>query len=120
MTIATACSEETDENPESVVRAVTDARAAGDCDDYSDFFVDGDVVGRCQESDDPEESMAEIREAKIDDDTAEVEAVEPFDCSTWDEPDVQSIDVYFLVLDDGEWLVDDIDFADTTSDDCFT
>ncbi len=33
---------------------------------------------------------------------------------------MQSIDVYFLVVEDGEWMVDDIDFADTTSDDCFT
>ncbi|MDZ5619956.1 hypothetical protein SFC88_03915 [Nocardioides sp. HM23] len=122
LTFATGCSGEPDEDPETVVQAVVDARTSGDCDDYADHFVDGDVVGGCTEGDaDPVVGDGpEVGEATVGGDEAEVEVVDHYDCSTWDEPDVESVDVYFLVVDDGEWLVDDIDFAETTSDDCFT
>jgi len=40
-------------------------------------------------------------------------------CSTWDLPPEESVDVYTLVVEDGEWFIDDIEFAETTSDDCF-
>ena len=126
LALAVACSDEDNDaprdDPQTVVQDVIDARSSGDCDGYSDYFVNGDVVGNCPEGDeDPVVGDGpQVGEATVDGEKAEVEVVDHYDCSTWDEPDVESVDVYLLVLDDGEWLVDDIEFAETTSDDCFT
>jgi len=107
---------------EDVVEAVVEARTTGDCDGYEDYFVDGDPVGSCEEGDvDPVVGGGpEIREAEVDGDSATVEVVDHYDCSGWDEDDVEYVDVYSLVEEDGEWLVEDIEFSETTSDDCFS
>ncbi len=114
-----ACSDEPEGDPETVVRAVVDARSTGECDDYESHFVDGDSVGGCDEPQPVVGEGPQVGEATIDGDTAEVEVTDYYDCSTWDLPPEESVDVYRLVVEDGEWLVDDIEFAETTSDDCF-
>lgn len=107
---------------EDVVETVVEARTTGDCDGYEDYFVDGDPVGSCEEGDvDPVVGGGpEVREAEVEGDSATVEVVDHYDCSSWDEDDVEYVDVYSLVEEDGEWLVEDIEFSETTSDDCFT
>lgn len=118
LAVMTACSAEPDD-PEDVVRAVVEARDTGDCDGFEDHFVDGDVVGGCYDGREIVGEGPRVGDASVDGDTAEVEVVDHYDCSGWDEPDVEYVDVYILVREDGEWLVDDIEFAETTSDDCF-
>ena len=46
--------------------------------------------------------------------------IDRYDCSTWDEPPVEYVDVYRLVVDGGDWKVDDWEPSETTSDDCFS
>lgn len=116
---ATSCSDEPDEDPETVVQAVVDAWTTGECADFADHFVDGDPVGRCDEPQPVVGDGPQVGKATIEDETAEVEVVDHYDCSTWDYPDVEYVDVYTLVVQDGAWLIDDIEFAETTSDDCF-
>ena len=118
--LATACSDEPDEDPETVVQAVVDARTTGECDDYDDHFVDGDAVGGCGEPQPVVGDGPQVGDAEVDGDMAEVEVVDHYDCSTWDEPDQEYVDVFTLVVEDGEWLIDDIEFSETTSDDCFS
>ena len=120
LVFASGCSDEPDEAPESVVQAVVDARTTGECDDYEDHFVDGDPVGGCEEPQPIVGEGPQVGDAKVDDDEAEVEVTDFYDCSTWDEPNQEYVDVYTLVVEDGEWLIDDIEFSETTSDDCFS
>ena len=115
----TGCSEEPEGDPETVVRAVVEARTTGECEGFEDHFVDGDPVGSCDEPQPIVGDGPQVGQAEIDGDTAEVEVTDYYDCSTWDLPPEESVDVYSLVVEAGEWLVDDIEFAETTSDDCF-
>jgi hypothetical protein len=114
-----ACSDEPEGDPETVVQAVVDARTSGECDGFEDHFVDGDPVGGCDEPQPIVGDGPQVGDAEVDGDTAEVEVTDYYDCSTWDLPPEESVDVYTLVVEDGEWLVEDIEFAETTSDDCF-
>jgi len=118
--LATACSDEPDGDPETVVQAVVDARTSGECDDYEGHFVGGDPVGGCDEPQPVVGDGPQVGDAKIDGDKAEVEVVDHYDCSTWETPDQEYVDVFSLVVEDGEWLIDDIEFSETTSDDCFS
>lgn len=115
-----SCSDEPEDGPESVVRAVVDARTTGECDGYEDHFVDGDPVGGCSGPHPVVGDGPQVGEADVDGDTAVVEVTDHYDCSGWDEPDQEYVDVYELVVEDGEWLVEDIQFSETTSDDCFS
>ncbi len=120
LAFATACSNEPDEKPETVVQAAVDARTSGSCDDYASYFVDGDPVGGCGDPAPVVGDGPQVGAAEIDDDTAEVEVTDYYDCSTWDAPPEEYRDVYRLVVEDGEWLIEDIEFAETTSDDCLS
>lgn len=120
LALAGACSDEPDEEPETVVQAVVDAQTSGECDGYAGHFVDEDPVGGCDEPQPVVGDGPQIGEATVDDDTAEVEVTDYYDCSTWDVPPEEYVDVYTLVVQDGEWRIDDIEFAETTSDGCFS
>lgn len=120
LVLGTACSDEPDEAPETVVQAVVDARTSGECDDFATHFVDEDPVGGCDEPMPVVGDGPEIGEADVSDDKATVEVTDHYDCSTWDEPDQEYVDVYHLIVADDEWLITDVEFSETTSDDCFS
>ena len=108
-------------SPEETVEAVLDARTAGECDGYEQHFVDeDDPFPRCG---DPEPEVGDgpqVDKVEIDGDAATVEVVDHYDCSGWDEPDHEYVDVYHLVRNGGSWKVDDWTPSEATSDDCFS
>ena len=118
--VLTACSSEPETPPEDVVQAVIDARTEGACAGYADHFVDaGDPLPSCE----VQEVVGEgphIGEVDVSSEEATVEVIDYYDCSTWDEPPNEYVDVYRLVVDDGVWKVDEYEPAEATSDDCFS
>ncbi len=117
--LGVACEDEPEGDPADVVQQVVDARTAGDCDGYEDLFV-GDPLPRCSE---PQAEVAggpQVGEADVDGEEATVEVTDHYDCSGFGEEDHEYTDVYRLVVDDGEWKVDDVELAEATSDDCFS
>ncbi len=110
-----------DQTPEEVVQEVIDARTAGECDGFEEHFVDeDDPFPRCEEGDPVDGDGSQLRDAEIAGEKATVEVVDHYDCSSWDEPDVEYVDVYHLVMQDGAWKVEDWSPSETTSDDCFS
>lgn len=118
---AAGCGGDPEGDPADVVQQVVDARGAGECDGYDDLFA-GDPLPRCEEGE-PEPAVdggPQVGEAEVDGEEATVEVVDHYDCSGFEEENHEYTDVFHLVVDDGEWKVDEVDFAEATSDDCFS
>ena len=113
------CSGQPDD-PESVVEAVLDARTSGECEGFEDHFADGDPFPRCEGREPVVGDGPQIDKVEVESDKATVEVVDHYDCSTWDEPPEEYVDVYHLVVVDGSWKIDDFEPSETTSDDCFS
>ena len=117
--LVSGCGGDPEGDPSDVVQQVVDARTAGDCEGYEDLFV-GDPLPRCS---DPRPEVAggpEVGEADVDGEEATVEVVDHYDCSGFGETDVEYVDTYHLRVDDDAWKVDEVEFSETTSDDCLS
>ena len=108
------------EGPEILVQAAIDARNAGDCYGYDSYFVDGDPDVRCRGPRQVVGAGSHVGSVTIEGNSATVELIDFYDCSAWHERPVAYTDVYRLILASDAWRIDEIDFGETTSDDCFT
>ncbi len=108
-------------DPETVVEAVLEARTTADCDGYAEHFVDeDDPFPRCGEAQPVVGEDPQIGDVEVSAEEATVEVVDHLDCSQWDAPDHEFVDVFHLVVEDGGWKVEDWEPAEATSDDCLS
>jgi hypothetical protein len=119
LTACTGSASLPEESPAKVVQAILDARTAGHCVDYEHYFVN-DPLPRCGDPIPVVGSGPRLRTTSVEGHSAEVEVVDHYDCSAWDEDPVQYLERYSLILSSGTWKVEHVDLSETTSDDCFT
>jgi hypothetical protein len=106
--------------PGSVVQAIVDARTSGDCTGYEAHFFDHPALPRCDKPQPVVGPGPRLSDVKISNDTAIVEVADHYDCTNWDQEPAEYVDRYHLVRNAGTWKVNDVEFSEATSDDCFT
>lgn len=103
--------------PDEVVQDYLDARVEGDCDAAAATLAEGSDVADCGEFETVGEGPHPT-DHEVDGDRAAVEVTDYFECSLGDEDLFEYADTFHLVLEDGEWRIDDVEVYGPTDDDC--